>query len=74
MEAGRHIEVESEVLTKAVEWLRSQQLVDGSFSEVGTVNNRAMQGGAAFGTALTSYVVMALITTQVLVHSLLVLG
>ncbi|MPC08389.1 CD109 antigen [Portunus trituberculatus] len=63
-EAGRHIEVEAEVVDKAVEWLRSQQVADGSFPEVGTVNNKAMQGGAAFGSALTAYVVMALLTTQ----------
>ena len=65
-EAGRHIEVEAEVVDKAVEWLRSQQVADGSFPEVGVVNNQAMQGGAAFGAALTAYVVMALLTTQVL--------
>lgn len=65
-EAGRHIEVEPEVVAKAVEWLMQQQAVDGSFPEVGTVVNEAMQGGAAFGSALTAYVVMALLTTQVL--------
>ncbi|KAG0723946.1 CD109 antigen [Chionoecetes opilio] len=63
-EAGKHIEVESVVVAEAVEWLIKQQQVDGSFPEVGTVNNRAMQGGAAFGSALTAYVVMALLTTQ----------
>ncbi|XP_063878059.1 thioester-containing protein 1 allele R1-like isoform X4 [Scylla paramamosain] len=63
-EAGRHIEVEPEVVAEAVEWLRNQQAVDGSFPEVGTVNNKAMQGGAAFGAALTAYVTMALLTTQ----------
>lgn len=72
-EAGKHIEVESEVVAEAVEWLRNQQLADGSFEEVGTVNNEAMQGGAAFGAALTAYVIMALLTTQVLVHSLVLL-
>ncbi|XP_050711942.1 thioester-containing protein 1 allele S3-like isoform X2 [Eriocheir sinensis] len=63
-EAGRHIEVEPEVVAKAVEWLMQQQAVDGSFPEVGIVVNEAMQGGAAFGSALTAYVVMALLTTQ----------
>lgn len=63
-EAKRHIEVESEVVDEAVEWLRKQQLPDGSIPEVGTVNNEAMQGGAAFGAALTAYVIMALLTAQ----------
>lgn len=65
-EAGKHIEVEPEVVTEAVDWLIQQQAVDGSFPEVGTVVNTAMQGGAAFGSALTAYVVMALLSTQVL--------
>lgn len=67
-EAGKHIEVEPEVVAEAVEWLMQQQAVDGSFPEVGTVVNRAMQGGAAFGSALTAYVIMALLSTQVLLH------
>lgn len=63
-EAGRHIEVEDSVVKDAVEWLMQQQDTDGSFPEVGVVNNQAMQGGAAAGVPLTAFVVAALITTQ----------
>lgn len=68
-EAGKHIEVEPEVVAQAIEWLMQQQGVDGSFPEVGTVVNTAMQGGAAFGSALTAYVVIALLSAQVLLTS-----
>ncbi|XP_071544261.1 CD109 antigen-like isoform X6 [Panulirus ornatus] len=63
-EAGRHIDVEEEVLTAAVDWLLEQQQEDGSFAEVGTVNNEAMQGGASKGVPLSAYVIIALLTKQ----------
>lgn len=64
-EASKHIEIEGEVVQEAVEWLTQQQQVDGSFKEVGTINNEAMQGGAARGISLTSYVLIALLTVEV---------
>ncbi|KAG7166857.1 CD109 antigen-like 2 [Homarus americanus] len=63
-EASRHIDVEPEVLKGALEWLIPLQQANGSFSEVGTVNNEAMQGGASQGVPLTAYVTIALLTVQ----------
>lgn len=64
-EASRHIEIEEEVVQQAVEWLTQLQQVDGSFKEVGTVNNEAMQGGSGKGVSLTAYVLIALLTVEV---------
>lgn len=63
-EASRHIEIEEEVVQQAVEWLTQLQQVDGSFKEVGTVNNEAMQGGSGKGVSLTAYVLIALLTVE----------
>lgn len=67
-EAGRHIDIEDTVVAAAIEWLTMLQQEDGSFSEVGIVNNEAMQGGATKGVPLTAYVVIALLTAQVMSH------
>lgn len=64
VEAGRHIDVEEAVVKAAIDWLIKQQAADGSFPEVGTVNNEAMQGGTSRGIPLTAYVVIALLTAQ----------
>lgn len=64
-EASRHIEMEEEVVQQAVEWLTQLQQADGSFKEVGTVNNEAMQGGSGKGVSLTAYVLIALLTVEV---------
>lgn len=64
-EASRHIEIEEEVVQQAVEWLTQLQQADGSFKEVGTVNNEAMQGGSGKGVSLTAYVLIALLTVEV---------
>ncbi|KAK4294086.1 hypothetical protein Pmani_033266 [Petrolisthes manimaculis] len=63
-EAGRHIEIENSVIIEAVDWLIEKQAVDGSFPEVGVVNNQAMQGGTGAGVPLTAFVTAALINTQ----------
>lgn len=66
VEAGRHIDIEDKVVAEALEWLTKVQEVDGSFPEVGTVNNEAMQGGVTGSVPLTAYVVIALLTAQVM--------
>lgn len=65
-EAGRHIEIENSVVMEAVDWLIKQQAADGSFPEVGVVNNQAMQGGTGAGVPLTAFVTAALVATQVI--------
>nr|AEC50086.1 TEP isoform 2 [Pacifastacus leniusculus] len=64
VEAGRHIDVEEAVVKAAIDWLIELQAADGSFPEVGTVNNEAMQGGTSRGIPLTAYVVISLLTAQ----------
>ncbi|XP_053627278.1 thioester-containing protein 1 allele R1 isoform X4 [Cherax quadricarinatus] len=64
VEAGRHIDVEEKVVKAAMEWIIKLQAADGSFPEVGTINNEAMQGGATKGIPLTAYVIISLLTAQ----------
>lgn len=63
-EASRHIDIEENIITSAVEWLTQHQELDGSFREVGTINNVALQGGATEGVPLTAFVLISIIGTQ----------
>ncbi|XP_064090445.1 CD109 antigen-like isoform X2 [Macrobrachium nipponense] len=63
-DASRHIDIEREIIDVAVEWLVDHQEVDGSFKEVGTINNEAIQGGASQGIPLTAFVLIAMMNTQ----------
>ncbi|KAK7069614.1 hypothetical protein SK128_027475, partial [Halocaridina rubra] len=63
-DTSRHIDVDQDIIIKAVEWLTQHQDIDGSFHEVGIVNNVAMQGGASQGIPLTAFVLIAIMDTQ----------
>ncbi|KAE8737042.1 Thioester-containing protein, partial [Frankliniella occidentalis] len=51
-----YIPLEERVVDEALQWLAEHQAANGSFPELGTVVHASMQGGAARGLALTSYV------------------
>ena len=63
--AKRHIDIEDEIITKATNWLISNQEVDGSFKEKGRINNEAIQGGIKNSVPLTAYVTITLLKVQV---------
>lgn len=63
-QAKRYIDVDEKIITEALEWLGKVQSADGGFSEVGQVSHKAMQGGAAQSTALTSYVLTAILEAR----------
>lgn len=63
-ETSRHIDVDADVINKAIEWVTQHQEVDGSFREVGAVNSVVIQGGASQGIPLTAFVLIAILGTQ----------
>ncbi|KAG4076804.1 hypothetical protein HA402_009150 [Bradysia odoriphaga] len=65
VQASEFITIDSEVITKALEWLKNLQKSDGSFSEVGRVIHSDMQGQATKGVALTAYVAIAFAQNEV---------
>lgn len=58
-QAATFIDVDENTIDDALNWLSKKQNGDGSFSEVGTVSHKAMQGGSGKGIALTAYVLTA---------------
>ncbi|XP_037049174.1 CD109 antigen-like [Bradysia coprophila] len=65
VQASEFITIDSEVITKALEWLKNLQKSDGSFSEVGRVIHSDMQGQATKGVALTAYVAITFAQNEV---------
>lgn len=64
-QAAAFIDVDEKIVNEALKWLSKQQNNDGSFSEVGTVSHKAMQGGSNKGVALTAYVLTAFLENEV---------
>lgn len=54
--ASKYIEIDSNVMTRALDFIASNQEDNGSFKEPGRVIHADMQGGSAEGTALTAYI------------------
>ncbi|XP_013383486.1 CD109 antigen [Lingula anatina] len=63
-QAGDHIEIDDEVVTKAINWIIGQQNADGSFPEPGSVVHRAMQTGSSSDVSLTAFVVITLLENK----------
>ncbi|XP_031631360.1 CD109 antigen-like [Contarinia nasturtii] len=63
-QAEEYIDIESDVIDKALEFLSRGQAADGSFPEVGRVYDKAMQGGASKGIALTAYTTIAFLKNK----------
>eukprot|EP00106_Octopus_bimaculoides_P005891 XP_014773333.1 PREDICTED: CD109 antigen-like isoform X1 [Octopus bimaculoides] len=61
--------IDDNVLVKAVKWLFIRQSENGKFFEVGQVLHKAMQGGASEGTAMTAYVLLALLEYRDLIDT-----
>jgi CD109 antigen len=57
--------IEDRIINEALQWLSNNQAPNGSFPEVGKVNHRDMQGGAAKGLALTAYTLIAFLENDV---------
>jgi CD109 antigen len=60
-QASDLIYIDPLVLDEATQWIASQQQPDGSFESVGFVHHQEMMGGVQGKTALTAYVVTALL-------------
>lgn len=65
IQAGSYIDIDADVIDKALEFLSGTQAADGSFPEIGRVYDKAMQGGASNGLALTAYTVVAFMKNKV---------
>lgn len=63
-QAASFIDVDENIIDDALKWLSKKQNNDGSFSEVGTVSHKAMQGGSGKGVALTAYVLTAFLENR----------
>lgn len=63
-QAASFIDVDENIIDDTLQWLSKNQNGDGSFSEVGTVSHKAMQGGSGKGIALTAYVLTAFLENR----------
>lgn len=63
-QAKPYITVDDKIIDESLRWLSEKQNANGSFSEVGTVSHKDMQGGAAKGLALTAYVLSAFLEIE----------
>ncbi|XP_069130827.1 CD109 antigen-like isoform X2 [Argopecten irradians] len=60
-QAKRHIFIDDETLTRAIDWMINRQAANGSFPEPGRIIHKNMQGGSASGASLTAFVLIALL-------------
>lgn len=65
-QAASFIDVDEHVIDDALKWLSQQQNSDGSFTEIGTISYKTMQGGAGKGVALTAYVLTTFLENKVI--------
>lgn len=63
-QAAAFIDVDETIIDDALKWLSEKQNDDGSFTEVGTVSHKAMQGGSGKGIALTAYVLTTFLESR----------
>ncbi|KAK7474938.1 hypothetical protein BaRGS_00033825, partial [Batillaria attramentaria] len=61
VQAEPYIQIDVEVIARAVDWLVARQNYDGSFPEYGIIHDRLLQGGAARGPGLTAFVLISLL-------------
>lgn len=64
-QAEKYIDIEADVINKALNWLSQIQENDGSFREVGTVFDHKMQGGSGNGIPLTAYCAITFLINRV---------
>ncbi|KAF6203422.1 hypothetical protein GE061_003841 [Apolygus lucorum] len=60
-QAKKFSNIEDSAIIDPLRWLASKQNENGSFSEVGHVSHKSMQGGGSGGLALTAYVLTAFV-------------
>nr|ADA77515.1 thioester-containing protein-D [Azumapecten farreri] len=60
-QAKRHVFIDDETLTRAIDWMINRQAANGSFPEPGRIIHKNMQGGSASGASLTAFVLIALL-------------
>ncbi|XP_031632402.1 CD109 antigen-like, partial [Contarinia nasturtii] len=63
-QAETYINIDSNVIDKALEFLKRAQTPNGMFPEVGRVYDKAMQSGANKGIALTAYTTIAFLKNK----------
>jgi len=59
------VEIDAEIVDRALDWLASKQHSSGRFDEVGAVFHKDMKGGLRDGVALTSFVLTALLENNI---------
>ena len=63
-QASKYIQIEQEVITDALDFLKSIQSENGSFPEFGHVSYTPMQGGASKGIGLTAYTLITFLENK----------
>lgn len=66
--ASKYIYVDKYIVIGALNYLRNIQNQDGSFTELGSIFDKEMQGGSSKGVALTAYVLTAFLQDKVSCH------
>lgn len=64
-QAAAFIDIDEAAIDAALKWLAQKQNADGSFTEIGSISYKSMQGGAGKGVALTAYVLIAFLEHKV---------
>lgn len=65
IQAGAYVDIDSNIIDEALNFLSENQASDGSFPEIGMVYDKAMQGGSSNGLALTAYTAIAFLKNKV---------
>ncbi|KAG5667286.1 hypothetical protein PVAND_015272 [Polypedilum vanderplanki] len=63
-QAAKYIHVDKEKVSKALDFLASVQVENGSFPEIGHVSHKDMQGGSSKGIALTAYTLITFLENK----------
>ncbi|KAG5667284.1 hypothetical protein PVAND_015270 [Polypedilum vanderplanki] len=63
-QAAKYIHVDEEKVSKALDFLASVQVENGSFPEIGHVSHKDMQGGSSKGIALTAYTLITFLENK----------
>lgn len=63
LQSSQYISVEKRIVDEALDWLKSNQALNGGFPEVGNINHNDMQG-TSNNVALTAYTLMSFLESK----------